>query len=129
MSSLAAVSLILGVLWTPLLYFAVRHRDLVTVAVVLWVWAANYLIGTGEVTTGRLISIPWVLTVSALLVDRMLKDPAHVAHVAASQVAEARRMAHDHVADALAKFSRDLAKERLEQDRLEGLLDEHGIAH
>lgn len=129
MSSLAAVSLILAVLWLPLLYFGVRHRDVLSIAVVLWVWVANYLIGTGEVTVGRLLTVPWVLTVATLLIDRLLKQPSHVAHVASVQVDEARRMAHDSVAEAVGKFAQQLAGERAERDRLERLLDDHGIAH
>lgn len=122
MSNLAAVSLLLSLLWAPLLFIGVRHRDWVTVGVVLWVWMVNAIIGSGEVTAGRLLSIPWVLTVVALLWERLAQSPAHVKHVAARQVDEARKMAHDRINDATAEFSRELARRRAAADERERAL-------
>lgn len=125
----AAVSLVLGILWSPLLYWGIRHRNLVSIGVVLWAWMAQLLIGTGHVTLGRALSVPWVLVLVTLLVERLLQRPQHVAHVASAQVTEARQMAHDEINDAMAKFSRELVRERTERRRLEALLNEHGIEH
>lgn len=129
MTDAAVVSLILGTLWSPLLYWGIRHKDLASIGVVLYAWFAQLLIAAGHVTLGRALSVPWVLVIVVLLIDRLLKRPEHVMHVAAAQVAEARKMAHDHVADALGKFAQDMAHERLERRRLERLLEQHDIQH
>jgi hypothetical protein len=64
-----------------------------------------------------------------LLIDRLAKNPAHVKHVAAVQVKEARRFAHDEINEANAEFARQMTAEIKRRRRAESLLDEHGIEH
>lgn len=118
MEPAAAVSLVLGILWSPLLYWGIRHRSFASIGVVLWAWMAQLLIAWGHVTLGRALSVPWVLVLVTLLIERLLQRPEHVARVASAQVTEARQMAHDEINDAMAKFARELVRERTERDRL-----------
>jgi hypothetical protein len=64
-----------------------------------------------------------------LLIDRLGKNPAHVKHVAAVQVMDARRFAHDAINEANGVFARQMTAEIKRRRRAESLLDEHGIEH
>ena len=124
MTDAQIVSVLLGAMWLFPFYFGVRHKHLPTILVALYAQCIQAVIASGEVTLGRALSIPWVLALGALLVDRLNQSPKHIARVAAAQVEEARRMAHERVTEAAAKFARELAAERKRFDELERRLND-----
>jgi hypothetical protein len=126
-SALALTSLVIGTLWLPTFYWGVRHKSAITVSVALWVWMVNAIIGFGEVTAGRLLSIPWILVVNVLLIERLLHHPEHLQHVCAVQVQDARRFAHDQINDAMSVYAQDLSAKHQEIARLKQRLADNGI--
>lgn len=119
MSSIALLAFLRGCVWATLLYVAIRHRSRLSVVAVLGAWVGNLLLALGLTQESGAVGIATAALVVYLLVDRLDKDPAHVQHVAALQITDARREMHDAVNDARAWEARFRAAERV--------LREHGI--
>lgn len=119
MSSIALLAFLRSCVWAVLFYVAIRHRSRLSVLAVFGAWTSNLLIGIGLTQESGAVGIATAALVVYLLVDRLDKNPAHVKHVAALQVTDARREMHDALNDARAWEARYRAAERV--------LREHGI--
>lgn len=119
MSTLALLAFTKGLMWSLLLYFAIRHRDWLSILVVAAAWVANGLGGNGLSVEASVLGVPIVAAIVYLLVDRLDKNPAHVERVMSIQVQDARKRMHDVESDRAAWEARAVAYQRL--------LEQHGI--
>lgn len=113
MHTIALLALLRSLVWAVLLYVAIRHRSMLSIAVVVLAWIANALVAAD---LGRLSGTVGIATASLivyLLIDRLDKNPAHVKRVATEQVTEARHAMHDARSDARAWEARCKARELL----------------
>lgn len=129
MSDVAQLALLRGCIWLPAMYYGIRHRSLLTISAVCMSWMANLLTTQGYTLEAGIIAVPYVGLLCFLLIDRLAKNPAHVKHVLAVQVKQARVFAHDSINEANAEFARQMTAEIKRRRRAESLLDEHGIEH
>lgn len=119
MSSSAVISLISGLMWAGLLYWAVRYRDRWSLLTVGLAWIVNVFLAFELIVPAGVVRIINSGIVVLLLVDRLTNEPEHVRRVAAVQVTDARRKMHEAVNDRAAWEARAVAYRRM--------LEDHGI--
>ena len=117
MNAVAALAILRGVVWTMLLYVAIRHRSRLSLLAVGLAWASNVLIVAGLPRESGIVGVATASLIVYLLIDRLDKNPVHVKHVAARQVTDARHAYHDALNEARAWEARYRAAERALRDR------------
>lgn len=113
MTTLALLAFLKGLMWTLLLYVAIRRRDWLSIAVVCAAYVSNALIANGLTLEASVLGVPIVALIVYLLIDRLDKNPAHVERVMALQVQDARRQMHDIESDRASWEARAVAYRRL----------------